>query len=177
MRNVTRQVENANNRLRSNERQNPVPDELSWTKSRQNDLSLGRSYTLLIDTGRTIFNLAQAKVKLLKPCRRAISSSSGKARRYASGPFLANSERIRQISAANGWSQFSWRNRYRDRLVQIVCQAGGKRSRVSCRAPANHRVGAITILSGLAFSQAPHQLKELLAMIWCLHRLMRRRSS
>jgi len=175
MRNVTRQVENANNRLRSNERQNPVADELSWTKSRQNDLS--PVLRTPEDKGRTLFNLAQTKVKFLKPCRRAISSSSGRARRYASGPFLANSERIRQISAANGWSQFSWRNRYRDRLVQIVCQAGGKRSRVSCRAPANHRVGAITILSGLAFSQAPHQLKELLAMIWCLHRLMRRRSS
>ena len=31
----------------------------------------------------------------------------------------------------------------------------------------NHLLGAITILSGLGFNQAPHQLNELLAMIWC----------
>src|SRR5712671_314931 len=66
---------------------------------------------------------------------------------------------------------------FTDSHSQITCHVGGKRSRVSCCAWANQRSGAITILSGFVSSQAPHQLKELFATMWCLHRLMRRRSS
>ena len=41
----------------------------------------------------------------------------------------------------------------------------------------NHIDGAITFLFGFSFSQAPHQLNELLLIILFLHKLCRKRSS
>lgn len=55
-------------------------------------------------------------------------------------------------------------------LVQclgVISGAGMKRA---------HKAGAMTILSGFSFSHPPHQLKELLAKILCLHLLMRNMS-
>ena len=43
--------------------------------------------------------------------------------------------------------------------------------------PLTHCLGAITTFSLSALSQAPHQLKVLLAMIWCRQQLMRNISS
>ena len=50
--------------------------------------------------------------------------------------------------------------------VHNLTQLAGVKSEV-IQLLVNHLRGAITILPGLEFNQAPHQLKELLAMILC----------
>src|SRR5262249_7661032 len=59
---------------------------------------------------------------------------------------------------------------------QSFIQVLGRRSSVLISAT-NHLLGAMTSLSRLEPSHAPHQLNELFAMIWCLHALMSRISS
>src|SRR3989344_1943772 len=62
-------------------------------------------------------------------------------------------------------------------IYYSLTQISGTTSRVFILGVWNHFCGAITILLGLMFSQAPHQEKELLAIILCLHWLMRYISS
>src|ERR1051326_7973893 len=54
-------------------------------------------------------------------------------------------------------------------FFQILIHADGIRSEVSISGSANHFCGAMTIFSLLLLSQAPHQLKLLLATTECLH--------
>src|SRR5439155_20054434 len=63
------------------------------------------------------------------------------------------------------------------RMAHTRTQEGGTTSRSSTRRSFIQRRGASTSLSHDGFSQAPHQLKLLLAMMWCRQALMSRRSS
>ena len=54
----------------------------------------------------------------------------------------------------------------------IRTQVSGTISLVFKLGSANHRLGAITIFASFRHSHAPHQLKLLLAMMWCEQRLM-----
>src|SRR5450759_2071012 len=58
----------------------------------------------------------------------------------------------------------------------MYCQRETARSRASSFGLAYQGEGAITICSGLYPSQPAHQLKLLLAMMWCLHALINARS-
>jgi hypothetical protein len=64
-------------------------------------------------------------------------------------------------------------------IIYILIQLAGSTSLVSVLLffVLNHLEGPITILSGFVDNHAPHQLNVLLAIMWCLQRLIRRRSS
>src|SRR4051794_11554362 len=85
-------------------------------------------------------------------------------------PVIIITDIISTFSKNRSFSKLAYREAD---LIGFLIRQVGMRSVVLIRALLNQFRGATTILCGLRFNQAAHQLKELFAMILCLHKLIK----